>query len=290
MTTGITEYAAGFEYSESERGITATSIYRFDPDSTVDNGVVVPNPGDSLVFPAPFLASITQLDMIPPTGNNIICRSKTIRALAGHPNKFEWVCSFTNEPVDPNVFTFKVGTYGVPDIDKLPMTIEYSGEFTTINPTNTPGSSGWKWNDLGTSVMQPLPFRVNSSTLRIIRYVADSEYQTFQSNVRALSGHVNYVDNPLGTGLAGGIGCWLFVGCTTETFRNDTDDKWWRAELEFIYRNPDGTDLEGWNKVLRLDGKWDIPIMDVPLPSGQDSLYPEGDFDALFDETVVAIP
>ena len=153
------------------------------------------------------------------------------------------------------------------------MTIEYAGEFIVFSPTQ---SSGWTWQTSGDPVAQPVPYRVNTSTLRIVRYVPDSYYKVFQTNVRSITGLVNATADPFGIG--GGVECWLFQGVQTELFRSINNVKWWRAELEFTYRNPDGTDTKGWQKLIRLDGVWDIPI------HGGLYLYNTGDFSVLWTD------
>ena len=279
----LTEYAAGFQYSESEKGITCTRVYHYDPDGT-DSGVTLPEAGDT--FTAPSNMASGSLPMPLKDLDGLICRQRTITPLAGHPGKFEWQLVYTNEPVDESVFTESGTTPTTTAVADLPKSIEFGGEFTTITPK---ADDGWKWDSDNSTVIQPLPFRVNTSTLRIVRYVSKAAYATFQTNVRNLTGHVNHADNPFGTDIGGGLGCWLFTGATAEYFRNAYDEAWWRVEMIFVYRNPDQSNVQGWNTILRLDGKWDYPIN--PNPSGaDDGLYLTGDFAGLFDDTVWSTP
>ena len=283
MAMGITEYTAGFQYAESERGITCTRIFHYDPDSTKD-GPDLPAPGDSFESPENLMSGLNPAPI--QNLDNLICRQRTMNPWSGHPDKFQWDVTYTNEPVDPSVFTEKGTDPTATDVTKLPKSIEFGGEFTTITPVK---KSGWKWDSDNTAVVQPLPFRVNTSTLRITRYVSENKYNAFQKNVQNLAGRVNHADNPFGKSIGGGLGCWLFTGVTAEYFRNVNDTAWWRAELIFVYRNPDNTNNQGWNTILRLDGKWDYPTN--PHPSGpDDGLYLTGDFSGLFDDSIYSTP
>jgi hypothetical protein len=289
MATGVKESTGGFEYTEVERGITATRVFTYDPDSTVDEGVEIPNLGDMFEFPIdpPNLDSYA-FDLM-----YLICVSRSIKPLAGHPGKFEWSCSYTNEPVDTMVF-WSVGDIPDPvDVQYLPKTIEFGGEYVNINPVNAPGSAGWLWSSDDTTVVQPLPTKVNKTTLKITRYIPDERFTTFEGNVKTLTGSVNNSADPFGTVIGGGMECWLFEGATTEIFYNCFNHKMWRAELQFSYRNPDhasgAAEVEGWNKILRLDGQWDVPYRSGVVPPDNDVLYEDGDFSALFDDSVIAV-
>lgn len=251
MATGITEYAAGFEYVETERAISITRVFHLDPNGIGDE--VIPRPGDEIEFPSAFE---TVLGDYLSTKAGIVCRQRSTKPLAGHPNKYEIIVTYSNEPVDYTVFATAGGEGPTTDIGDLPITLEYSGEFNTLTPES---AEGWTWTTGGGAVAQPLGYRVNSSVLRFTRYVNGNVYDSFQTAVKNASGKVNSDANPFTTALGGGKGCWLFVGSTTEMFYNAQNVKFWRAELEFLYRNPDDTDEEGWQKIMRLDGVWDIP-------------------------------
>lgn len=275
MANGVTEYAAGFEFMETERGVTVTRIYHFDPDSTVD-GPDLPKPGET------FDASDYNATFVPTPfdGTALYCRTRSCKSLGGHPDKIEWTVTYTNEPVDVNVFFEPDNT--APDVDELPQTVEYSGEMTLINPINDPVAARWKWKSDLSSVAQPIPKRVNTSTIRIVRYVSDEDYSNFTYAVKYLSGKLN--DN---TFLGSDIGNLLFIGCSTEYFRNVLNTKWWRAELEFLYRSPDSSTDDGWQKILRLTGAWDTPLMNGDEDT---KLYQYGVFNALIDMTISPIP
>lgn len=285
MAIGFTEYAAGWEYVENERGVTCTRVFHYDPDSTVDVGVEPPAVGDAYTFP-PVIASGFPITGVGPTVSGLVCRSTSYRALAGDIRKFEYNCSYNNEPVDKGLFIdpTKPGSYVPSNPTEIPLSIEYSGEFTNLNPDSS--SYEWQWKDNSNDVKQPIASRVNQFTYRFTRYIGNNtspySYQNFQINCQGGLGHVNDAADPFGLGGCG-IGCLLFVGCNSEVFRDSYDTKWWRVELEFIYRNPDALDTQGWQKVMRLDGSWQIPIK----KSDSKPLYKYANFQALFDEAKV---
>ena len=276
MTIGITEYTAGFEYVESERGISVTTVFHFDPDSTVD-GPELPAPGDEFILPDSINSGTALTGMGFPDFTGLICKSRSLKPLAGHALKYEWTISYTNEYIDPTVFNRDDPIPNI-DIADLPKTLEYSGEFLNVNPGS--GQSGWVYDDNGEVVAEPIGKKINTSTMRVTRYVPDSEYSDFQEQVRAIMGHVNSSDDPF-SGFGGGTGTWLFVGCQTEIFGTSTNETMWRAELTFNYRDPDDLDVDGWQKVLRrVDSTW-VVVKD----SFGNKLYEEEDFNLLFKNT-----
>lgn len=285
MTAGVTEFAAGFELNEEERGISVTQIFNYDPDDLIDHGVAVPEIGS--VFELPHLLTSAPIDNIGTWGyTSIRCRKRSWYPIEGDARKIKWVCNFTNEPVDAGIFIASGEDYVPSDPSDLPINFEYSGEFATIQPV-TNSTKAWKWTSDGKDVVQAIPHKICSATARMLRYVPDVNYETFSYNVKFLRGRVNDIaDTPLC--LAGGEGCWLFTGCTTEVLNNWKDEKWWRAELTFSYRDPDGTDNEGWNKLLRSDsttnnGEWGT-VQNPYAGADEDTTYYHGNFLALFDE------
>jgi hypothetical protein len=278
-SSGYSEYAAGWTYNETERGITVTRVFRWDTTSPVA-GPDLPKPGEVLDE-----ADVADFYVVPHgvVFTGLICREREWHCLAGDPKKVEWVITYSNEPVDTNVFDTDDSPYTPASIADLPMTLEYSGECVNINPTNAPGSAGWTWEASGTTVVQPIPFKVNSSALKIgPLYISEANYDNFMYASRYLAGKLNDTSNPFGfTSSGGGKGSWLFQSATTEVFRNYVSNKWWRAELDFLFRDPDGTGIDGWQKILRLDGVWDIP-----KDGSGNNLYTYGNFEALWDFTI----
>ena len=285
MATGITEFAAGFAYGEEERGISATQVYIYDPDDSVDHNVDFPVLGSKLIWPLTYQLPFTNFDS---ASCGLICRKRSIEAIEGDERKIKVICSFSNEPVDEAVFYNPSEDKLNTSTDNLPINLEYSGEFKTINPNSTQ-TNPWKWASDSTPVNQAIAIKVNTSTIRLQRYVNDDFYSIFTANVEYCAGRVNGVaDSP--SILAGGIGSWLFTGCTTEMFRNGYDEKYWRAELMFTKRNPDGDDENGWNKLLRTDntssnGIWDEPKNPNPIEASWPYIYLPCNFLSLFDES-----
>jgi len=284
MASGYTEYAAGWSYDESERGVTVNRVIHWDSDSPVDIGVELPNPGDVLRE-----EDVNTYLAVPPGADfsGLYCRTRHWQCLAGCPKVIEWTIGYSNEPVDWNVFT-KLGEDYIPsDINFLPITIEYGAETNLINPSTKAGSSGWTWESDGKDCDKPLPFKINTSTLRIVRYVRDDYFGNFSWAIQYLNGRLNDTQFPFGTSIGGGIGCWLFDSAPTEVFRNCYNEKWWRAEITCKYRMPDGIPLDGWQKVLKMNGEWDKPINNNPLRPWTPYMYGYGNFAALLDDTLM---
>ena len=280
--SGLSEYAAGFQYTDNERGITVTRVFHYDPVASYNN-TDLPKPGDEFTFPFSGSSDLSLLGYMPKSSNKIICRERTMNPLAGDQRAYQWTVTYNNEPVDPTVFNLPSdSTSPGTSPSQLPISLEYSGEFMLTNPPAEKGTNPnwkWKWTNVSppnNEVTVPIPKRVNTSTLRIVRYVKDTDYNIFQGQVRSCTGKVNSNADPF-KGVGGGIECWLFVGVSTEYFRNSNDVRWWRAELEFNYRNPDGTDSKGWNKLLRQDGIWDIPVA-----GSSTYIYESTNFDVLW--------
>lgn len=278
MATGVRELTSGFELIQDEKGITATRIYVYDSEDTTSDEVV-PKVGDELYFP---FGAVPASYALPPTYEKIYCRRVSFGSLEGHPDKFQWTCTYSNDPVDDaGVYNSDETPSPTPWSD-LPINFEYGGEFNLITPKDD--NTDWIWTD-NTAVEQPIPFRVGLSTLRVSRVVLDTNYSVFQANCNQCLGHVN-LTGPTDSPFATDIGCWLFTGVTTEIYRDYNNEKKWRAELTFQYRDPDNTKTEGWNKLLKLSGVWDVPY-NVTLSK---KLYPMADFSGLFDDTVIPIP
>jgi len=282
MASGYTEYAAGWSYDESERGVTVNRVIHWDSDSPVDIGVELPNPGDVLSE-----EDVNTYLAVPPGADfsGLYCRTRHWQCLAGCPKVIEWTIGYSNEPVDQNVFTKLGEDYTPSDINFLPITIEYGGESVNINPSSS-GSSGWTWESDGTIINQALPFKVNTSTIRIVRYVRDDFFEDFSWTIHYLAGRLNDTKFPFGTSIGGGVGCWLFDSAPTEVFRNCYNEKWWRAEIVCKYRSPDGIDVDGWQQVLRINGIFDKPINSTAGRIWTPYMYGYGNFAALLDDTI----
>lgn len=253
----------------TERGVTAQRIFVYDPaDTTHDEEV--PDIGDV------FLARLV-LDEETMTG--LVCRSRSESCVNADKRIVQWTCNYSNEPCDMSAF--QPDDELPSDLANLPMTLEYSGEFVNIRPAND-ASTVWVWEDQPTvKVTDPISFKVVNITLRIKRWVKDINFNIFNENIRHCTSTVNNVASPFPI-MGGGIGCWLFSSATSEFYRDHNDAKIWQAELLFTYRDPDGTDANGWNKILRSDGDWAVPMKS----SDSSYMYTQSTFGVLFGNTM----
>ena len=268
MTTGMRELTEGSEITYDERGITAIKVFLYDPTDT-QHTEDLPKIGedytDSLLLEDPSAHEITY--------ESLLCRRITRTTVAADKRILQYTCYYNNEPTDPSQFSESgTSTAG----ENLPINLEYSGEIQMLNPDQ---SSGWKWDSDNTTVIQPIPFKVGTSTLRISRIVLDKNYRAYVTSAKKLLGKINSENNyPLNDG----VGNWIFSSVNTEMFRDFKDEKKWRVELIFTYRNPEpdtpSKSTYGWNKILRINGNWDSP-----KKAGSDYLYGTGvSFNALF--------
>lgn len=285
---GLTENTAAFQLTRNENGMTATRVFYFNSAADATGDETLPEIGDICDLPIPLILSNPfPSASVPYSPSGLICRSQDWQPMAGHPDNWVITCSYTNEPVDVKLFADQSDSPIPTAIEDLPLSLEINGEYVYINPDL---AAGWTWKTGATPVKQPIPFKVNGCTLRLTRYVSDQAYFSFLFTSKAFGGHVNDQEDPFGPAIGGGIGSWVYNGAHTEIFRDSTDTKWWKCDLEFAYRDPDGTDEEGWNKLLRLDGLWDQPInpkagsYTPPRTDPNNSLYQHAPFGELFVE------
>jgi hypothetical protein len=213
----------------------------------------------------------------------LICRSREETVINADKRIVQYVCRYTNDPCDVSQF-IPPGNQPLPvDLSGLPYTLEYSSEFVNIKPTST-ASTMWEWTDNSQPVLDPISWRVINLTLRIKRYISDIAYNTFNYNCSQLEGKVNQWATFSTLGF-GGIGCWLFTSATTEMLRNHNDQVMWQGELIFVFRDPDRTNVDGWQKILRQDGTWQKPRLRGISPD--ENMYSIGDFDYLFNDQLL---
>ena len=257
----IMELTAEFKYSKTQQGITVSRAYVYDPEDTNIGTAVIPAIGSVFAIPTT-IANITDssgADVIDIGFQKIFCRTQETSPLAGHPAKLLITCSYTNEPVDDNIFIRSAADFHAVDVNTIPKTIENAGEFVVINPTLST-TNDWTWEATNEPVLQPVPYRVNTSNVRITRMVASDYFDILQTRIKALVGTVNDTANPLGSVLGGGAGCWLFTGASSEMFRNHADIPFYKVDFDFSYRSPNFEDKDGWQLLLKLDGSWDRPV------------------------------
>jgi len=265
----VSEYAEGFNIKTNYRGISCTRVYHYNKNGATP-GVTVPSMGDSLAgdFPLqgfdPTWADLN-IDL-----NTTLCKRITLKPLVGDTRNMQIVCEYNNDPVDDNILS---GTTGQAiDLTLCPRKISYSGEFVMCRPASDLNSK-WVWKSDKTPVMQDLFVRVRKIDLSLTRFIindvneevgADTEWKAFQTNVNNMTGTINNEDDFPTVG--GGVGNWLFTGCSVDPFRDSYDRKVWRAECVFTYRQPDlGIDTSfgplGWDQIFRNTGVWDIPFV-----------------------------
>lgn len=276
-----TVLGSGFKYGKTQSNVTCSRTFLYD-ENALPGSITIPKIGS--IFSAPTdLANPTDasgLPIIPNSASRLYCRSQDVELVAGDPTKLTIVCNYSNEPVDTNIFISKKEDFSAPqDPEYLPKTCEYAGEMVSINPSSM-GSSNWKWTSTGNTVQQPIPSRVPTTSVRVTKYTISDYYQQMQAHIAECAGTVNNYANPLGASMGGGAGCWLFVGASAEQFVNAYNLLFWKIDLEFNYRNPDGTStVDGYQKILSLDHGWDIPV-----DGSNNKLYRETDFYKLFNE------
>lgn len=272
MTTGVRELTTSYSREFTERGITGQRVFLYDPSDTTHDEEV-PDIGD--VF-------VPQVVLDEETLTGLVCRARTESCVNADKRIVQWTCNYTNEPFDPAQFQSTEEEPLPSDLTNLPMNLEYSSEFVNIRP-NDSTSTIWQWEDNSTPVSDPITFKVTNVTLRIKRWVRDEYFKIFNDNVKSLTSTVNMGADPFPV-IGGGIGTWLFSSASTDFYRDYRDIKIWQAELIFTYRDPDGTNLNGWNKILRNDGTWQIP----KNKNDGSYMYAQGDFNFLFGNEPVS--
>lgn len=275
---GLRELTSSFTMSRNERGQTAQRVFVYEQGDTTHTADL-PDVGDEFDYPFDINIGFN-------SEGGLLCRSVEVSAVNADQTVLQFTCNYSNEPCDRAQFTPNDGgDQPTSDPSDLPVTMEYAGEFVLVQP-NSLNDSQWLWKDNHEGVIDPICFKVNQVTMRLQRFVPNDAIDTFHINCRRSSGHVNKEFGDFTLPGGGGKGCWLFGSATTEMFRNHNDEKMWRAELLFTYRDPDGLDVDGWNKILRRDGTWQIPVKKgtETYPTGGDPIYSYIDFQYLFND------
>lgn len=275
MATGLKVLASGFEYSDSERGITATVRYIYDQADTVGNETL-PNIGDLYSTPSWLVGG--GVPGFRPEYLYLRCKQRTFTTFGDTIDKGVWTCVYNNEPTDQYIYNNGPTT----DPKLLPYSLEFSGEYVNIEPP-TEGND-WVWRGNEEPVDSPLAFRVPNISLRIWRYLPENNMDSWSAVCKNRIGKVNAGGGEFPVG--GGAGCWLFSSVTTEPFNYNLEvatgghaENWHRVDMIFLFRDPDGTDYDGWQKLLRpKDGVWDTPVSGPSLTK----LYQYGNFLSLF--------
>lgn len=266
---GHKEQVEGFTFNQDAKGLSAQRVYFYSTEQA-EWSDEIPQIGDS--FPATFEIG----DNLQQT-SNLICVKREVSFVASDVRVTKWICTYSNEPSDLAQYTANDNA-PPSDTDNLPVNIDYSAEYVLYNPPQDAtglASSKWVWNDdQTTKILEPIPFAVRQATKKIQGVVLDADYQAMINTVQSKIGQVNSAGDYFKE-----KGCWLFAGLATEMYRNFVDKKAWKAELTFIYRDPDGTKTDGWQKILSRDGGgvWKIPYN----TSTTKMMYTETDLDSL---------
>lgn len=273
------EIASGWRLEQDEKGVTGTRVFIYDPDD-VSLGAKkdLPNIGDNMFLGVPIstIGSTTA-----PT--EVLCRKRSFEFLGGDSRKWQWTCLYSNEPTDPAQYDDGTGATPPTDANLLPIRIDYAGEFQMWNPptdANGLANTKWVWDGTTDKVLQPIPYRVRSNNMSITRIIAGGNYVAWMQMANQKLGHVNSDDYITLTSSGGGrgIACWLFTNISTEMYRNHFDKKAWSVTMTFTYRDPNGSNLDGWNMILSKEGDWKMPYNN----STSSRIYPETEFKPLF--------
>jgi len=284
MSTGVRELTEGFGYQSGERGISATRVYIWSNGSS-DNETI-PNIGEAFAWPMTLPTGIFSNSSYEASSfSTLVVKTRDIKILNSDKNTLQFTVTYGNEIVDDAIYILQgVSPTCDTKIEDLPKTLEFGGEYTTIDPTD---ATDWVWTG-GNAVSQPLSQKVNTTALKITRYIDYDYLNIFSTKVKEMSGCVNSIANCFGTAIGGGIGCWLFNSVSTEEFANQYDKRYLKADLEFLYRDPDFSDSDGWQKVMRADtGVFDTPTSPTRTPN---KLYKEVDLRNLFTNYITYTP
>ena len=193
-------------------------------------------------------------------------------------------CYYSNEPIDPS--NMALDSVPPKDPSELPQEFDYSGEYQvwTPNKLNT-GANNWVWADTNIKIAQSVPFRVRTMNYKISRIISTDSYDPFRSSVMNLLGKVNNRE-----WMGQKEGSWLFVGARSEMFNDQQSKNAYKFELTFSFRDPDGTGVNGWQKIMSIDtGLFRLIKLSGTLPEDHsyENLYESGDFAELFQDSGV---
>ena len=296
------EIPEGFNFDQDDKAIVATRQYvGIEDDADLpagDSGVSLPNIGDPLFssddedgLPQAILDIAQELGVYGASGDqtpHLICRKRTVTIPQRDSRKVMIAVSYSNEIVDMHQFSSDQ-TAPREDVTSLPQQVEMDGEFQLYNP-NVAQAAGdqmpWQWaNEDGDPqptkdpVLEPIPFRIRTFTMTVEVIVGQDQYDDYVQSIKDKMKTVNDADIEEGP-LKGGRGCWLFTSARSECYSNHLDIQSWRFSLVFNYRDPDGTDNMGQQKILRRTGVWSIPI-NTTGEEGNNYMYDMTDISSL---------
>ena len=257
------EVAEGFNFKTNDKGIVAQRVF-YGTSNSEDNGFDIsdiPMVGDSFFDDSTNEAVSDMQSELQLTENaiNIICRDVEWIFVNWDSTKVKIVASYSNEVIDKGQFT--QGSSPGFDATTLPQQLELSGEFQTWNPNMNgqgAGDSPWVWEGTEDKIQEPIPFRIDVSTLTIERVILQNNIADYMTVIRDCKFCVNNGEIESGP-LTGKKGSWLFIGAKTEPFGNMFDEVAYRISLTFQQRAIRGEEEMSWQKILNKKGEWAVP-------------------------------
>ena len=281
---GVLERVDGWQLNKTEFMVSGIRVFWEGPG--IAGAATLPNLGDSFWLGSSQSAA-TELGV---SGDEkIICRNMEISIVAPNteeePIVTQYMCQYSNEETD---WTFWNNALDV-TLENLPVMLEVGGDFLNLNPSADGVTSDWYWGADGSSnLVEPIPYRVMSATLRVTRFITDISFADWQSASLLCLGNTN--GNNLSTksdptpttmsvssGNSGNnlfsqlVGGWLYASYMSEphyTWDPSADDNaiHHRVEMTFLFRGPcdfkDPTQYyqSGWDLILRNNNTWSNPI------------------------------
>lgn len=280
---GYRELVERYEEITTERSVAVTRVFFYDKHSaTGDDGSpviseLIPEIGDGWNYWDEWTGTGAETDRASLNEPSSNCRCRHLEIVSnGSPDCWELIAEYSNEPTSVGQYTSD--TPPNPDFESwlngLPISMQFSGEYVSLNPENRDPSgvvhpSGWKWLSDDADLVQGLAYRVPKINLRISATVNDTNYNKLIAENAKTVGKVNIAveADPDAEGLfAKYSGCWIYQGLTSSPYRNDADVRVWDCDLVWEFRapatsdDPSATSQNGWLKLLRRSGEWDIPI------------------------------
>lgn len=174
--------------------------------------------------------------------------------------------------------------------DDLPINVMISGSHVAIEPfTNLDANNKktndityyWNWDSDNAGVHQSIGKMFGICNIKFTRVVDDAA-----NYVKRCLKYVGYVNEGVFFGFTSGMV--LFEGVELFQFKNKFGNTRWKAQLSFAVKNVTNNFTEyqknGWNYMLRKDGKGDVTKWDKPKDKDGKYMYSGKDFDALLNE------
>ncbi len=275
----VVEQAEGWEINESEDGITATR--RFILASSYPSVFKQPQSVDLPKVGDLFVDSSTSKIIENTSFAALYCRSVEISPMADDKRAPEYICTYSNDPTDKEQFD---GSQ--PNVAVLPKSAIISGEYELLETDSITGvANGWKWKSSNDPVNQGIPIKTPTATMRIVRIVNDSTYNSLQQAANALMGQVNKSAMSL-FGASMDPETVIFNNMTAEKFLDYNSEAKWKCELEFVFRLPD------WNKQInRTIGWWGTPsLYDSDAKKFTTRTYLRNNLEILFTNNPTVLP